>query len=301
MPGLNRMADAALTPLALEDYLAAAADLPSDLADEDQLDRHAHLLARLHANRSFLVDASIAALKEQCREQSEVNGYGGQVMLLHRAPGRFFVRANFWPSADDPMAQASGLDHYAYALPHDHNFDFLTVGYLGPGYRSDWYDYDYEAVSGFPGEAVELRPTESGQLSLGRMLHYRAHRDIHRQLPPESLSVSVNFVPEHPGMLWQDQYVFDLDASLVASIQTMVPAENLLKMAVHFGDGEGLDLAAEFARSHPSERMRWSAWRAMIGATSGQARTGLLEAALSQPSALVSGHARRYCAMQGIA
>ena len=42
------------------------------------------------------------------------------------------------------MFKASGISPFFYHVPHDHNFSFLTVGYLGPGYWSEYYEYDYE-------------------------------------------------------------------------------------------------------------------------------------------------------------
>jgi hypothetical protein len=292
MPGLNRIA--AGEPIDFEEFIARLEEGGAALDQEDALERQADLLGRLCGNRTFLVDAALAALKERCGTQSMTNGYGAQVMLLHRREGRFFVRANFWPSLDeDPVARRSGRSHYSYDVPHDHNFDFLTVGYLGPGYHSDWYDYDHEQVAGFSGERVALHLTERGQLSPGRLLHYRAHRDIHFQLPPESLSVSVNIVPEHPGLLWRDQYIFDLDRSEIAATQTAVPAEAMLKLAMHFGDGNGHDLVQEFADHHPSHRVRWTAWRAIAGAQGDAARQAhCYEQAARSGSSLVAGEAQ---------
>lgn len=292
MPGLNRDA-AGSAALDLAECIARLTETGCDLQSEDGVEHAAGLLAGLHANREFLVDAALAELKQGCVGQVADNAYGAQVLLLHRQEGAFFIRANFWPSMDEPVARASGAAHYAYHLAHDHNFDFLTVGYLGPGYRSDWYEYDHDQVVGISGEPVALRLTERGQLSPGRLLHYRAHRDIHSQLPPPSLSVSLNIVPERPGMLWRDQYVFDLDRSCVAGIQTMVPSEVMLKLAVHFGGGNGLDLAHHVAGHHPSERVRWSAWRALIGLPGTRAgQIALVERAAAAASPLVAGQAR---------
>ncbi len=292
MPGLNRDA-AGAEPIDLAECIARLTEHGCDLTSEDGVEHGAGLLARLHANRDFLVDAALAALKDGCADQAATNAYGGQVILLHRDEGRFFIRANFWPAMDDPVARASGAAHYSYDAAHDHNFDFLTVGYLGPGYKSDWFEYDHGAVAGYPDEPVDLCLTERGQLSPGRLLHYRAHRDIHAQHPPSSLSVSLNIVPESPGLLWRDQYMFDLDRRTIKGIQTAVPSEVLLRLAVHFGEGNGQDLAAAMAARHPSHRVRWSAWRALIGVpTTLDERLALAERAAAAPSALVAGHAR---------
>jgi hypothetical protein len=62
------------------------------------------------------------------------------------------LRANFWPAREDPVVRASGPAAFFYDLPHDHNFPFLTYGYLGPGYWSDYFEYDVDALAGVPGE-----------------------------------------------------------------------------------------------------------------------------------------------------
>lgn len=49
------------------------------------------------------------------------------------------------PSGGDPITAASAATNLAYGYPHDHNFSFLTSGYLGPGYVSDYYEYDYSS------------------------------------------------------------------------------------------------------------------------------------------------------------
>lgn len=292
MPGLNRDV-AGAQPIDLAECIARLDEAGCDLSQDDGIEQAADVLARLHANRDFLVDAALAALKDGCAEQAAANAYGGQVLLLHRREGHYFIRANFWPAMDDPIARASGPAHYSYHAAHDHNFDFLTVGYLGPGYRSDWYEYAHDAVAGYAGEPVDLHLTECGQLTEGRLLHYRAHRDIHAQHPPQSLSISLNIVPEHPGILWRDQYMFDLDQHTVAGIQTAVPSEALLRLAVHFGAGDGRDLAETMAAQHPSHRVRWSAWRALIGqSTAITEKLALAERAAASPSALVAGQAR---------
>ncbi len=292
MPGLNRDASGA-SAIALDECIARLDEYGCDLGTPDGIERVSGLLAGLYANRDFLVDAAMAALKDGCAGQAAANAYGGQVLLLHRVEGRYFIRANFWPAMDDPVARASGAAHYSYAVAHDHNFDFLTVGYLGPGYRSDWYDYDGDAVVGVTGEPVDLRLAERGSLGPGRLLHYRAHRDIHAQFPPDSLSVSINIVPEHPALVWRDQYQFDLGRQVIAGIQTATPAEAMLRLAAHFGSGNGQDLVADLASRHPSHRVRWRAWRALIGAAPDMAgRTALAQQAASAPSDLVAGEAR---------
>ncbi|MCG6119435.1 MAG: transposase, partial [Blastomonas sp.] len=107
-------------------------------------------------------------------------------MMMLGAPRRgWFMRANIWPSAQEAVMRESGEAAFVYGLAHDHNFDFLTVGYFGPGYRSDHYEVDPARIIGKAGDAVDLRFVGSSVLHLGRVMHYRARRDVHCQYPPE--------------------------------------------------------------------------------------------------------------------
>ena len=118
--------------------------------------------------------------------------------MLHSRSGKFLMRANCWPAAADSVVVNSGTDPFFYGRPHDPNFSFLTVGYVGPGYWSDYYEYDYERTVGFIGEKVDLRFVERSRLSEGKVMMYRRHRDVHSQLPPDSLSVSLNIMAVSP-------------------------------------------------------------------------------------------------------
>ena len=134
--------------ITLEELVDALDTTPFDPHDEDSFAALGPLLAGLGRNRVFLADLAIEELKLRCAQQSAANGYGPQVFLLRPPNGRYVIRANFWPAADDPVVQASGTAPFFYGLPHDHNFPFLTHGYLGPGYWSDYFEYDGPAVSG---------------------------------------------------------------------------------------------------------------------------------------------------------
>ena len=292
MPGVNGSA-IGCEPIALDECIARLDEGGINLRSDDGVAAASALIGRLWANRDFLLDFVLDELKSNGQRQLSSNRYGAQALMVHRSPGRYFIRANFWPAEGDAVVQASGRTHFAYDVPHDHNFDFITVGYLGPGYRSQWYEYDYAAVDGYEGEAVELSEGELGQLHHGRILHYRAHRDIHMQLPPESLSVSVNIIPERPDVVWRDQYLFDLNRRNIASVQSMAPSEMFLRLAVHFAGEDGIDVAQDFARHHPSGRMRWSAWRALIAASeTALERLHLLERAAADTNVIVSAHAK---------
>ncbi|HET6524743.1 transposase [Sphingopyxis sp.] len=233
-----------------------------DLADEASIAHCAALLAGLQRNRDFLADRVIAALKASYADQLEINRYSAQVFLLHRGARGFYLRANLWPAATDAVTAASGAAAFSYGVPHDHNFSFLTAGYFGPGYVSDYYDYDPEAVDGRLGEPLNLSFAGRSQLAEGKLMLYRAHRDIHSQLPPERLSISLNIMDEGDHVPWRDQYIVDLEAGTIAKRPTLTSGEMLLRCAVHLTEN-GKDIAEQFAKAHPVPRVRANAIAAM--------------------------------------
>jgi hypothetical protein len=265
MPRLIQPPDdgAVIDLAALVDWCESSA---FDPGCEDGLAEAAPMLRALSRNRAFLADFAIAELKTRCAGQRKVNPYSAQVLLLRPPTNRYVLRAAFWPAAQDHVVRASGPATFLYHVPHDHGFDFLTVGYLGPGYGSDYYDYDAAEVAGADGEQVALRFVERSYLTEGRMLLYRANRDIHAQLPPDALSVSLNILASAPDQGWRRQYRFDTAGNMIAQGMTVASAQMLLELAAGCGTGNALDLAHDFAARHPVDAMRLTAWRA-IGTT----------------------------------
>jgi hypothetical protein len=247
--------------IGLGDLVQALNDERFDPADEDSFAAAAPLLKRLANNRDFLAELAVAELKDRCGRQSLENRYSSQVIMLHRAADKYFIRANFWPSARDGVVKASGLSPFFYHVPHDHNFSFLTVGYLGPGYWSEYYEYDYETVVGLPGEKVDLRFVEKARLDQGKVMLYRAHRDVHNQLPADEMSVSINIMEASNRLPFLSQYRFDVEKCEVAGILTGTASEALLALAANHGDGEARDLVESFAAHHPCDRIQFAAIR----------------------------------------
>lgn len=280
-------------PIDLADLVDALDQERFDPADEESFAAMAPLLRRLACNRHFLGDMVIASLADRCRGQEADNHYSAQVILLHRAAEKYFLRANFWPAAGDAVTRQSGLAPFFYHVPHDHNFSFLTVGYLGPGYWSDYYEHDHGAVAGYPGEPAALRFVERSRLDEGKVMLYRAHRDVHSQLPADSLSVSLNIMQASRAQPFLDQYRFDTDAGTIAGILTRSPIESLLALAIPLGGDEGRDLAERFARRHSCDRIRFGAVTALANAAiSTDGRIAAFEDAARSPNRFVAAMAK---------
>ncbi|MFZ9395073.1 MAG: transposase [Erythrobacter sp.] len=243
-----------------EECADAIAETGFDPACEESLATCAKWLRRLGNNRSFLGDMLIEQLKDSGGGVD--SGYGPQAIVLSPLRGDMFLRANIWPSERDQCFHASGARSFVYGVPHDHNFSFLTCGYLGPGYRSDYFEYDYATVAGYPGEPAGLRFVERSALHEGKLLLYRAHLDVHSQLPPEALSVSLNAKHVDPAQHWFDQYGFDLHEDTVTGALSPNSTEVFLRVAVATGIEAAQDLAEQFGRCHPSDRLRLASFEA---------------------------------------
>ena len=275
-----------------------------DLSDDASLAECTALLAGLARNRSFLADRVIAALKHGCADQVAINRHSAQVFLLHRGTRGYYLRANLWPAATDAVTTASGAQAFAYALPHDHNFHFLTIGYFGPGYISDDYEVDPDAIDGRLGEPLALRPAGQSQLGENKMMLYRAHRDVHNQHPPPSLSVSLNIMDEGEHIPWRDQYIVDLGAgraaphapATIAQRPTLTSTELLLRAAVHLNEN-ARDIADHFAKAHPVPRVRAHALAALAAAEAGEGRAAVLERGLRDADARVRDDCARWLAI----
>ncbi len=292
MPRVIEMADTGV--FSLEECVDSIAARGFDPGDEDSLLGAARDLRRLGNDRRFLGDILIDELKRRDGPDVAMTTYGPQVVMLSRPAGEFFLRANIWPAPGEHVMRASGEAPFYFDVPHDHNFSFLTLGYFGPGYWSDYYEYDFEAVAGYRGETVNLRFVERSRLSEGRLMLYRAHRDVHVQHPADALSVSLNVMHMAPHQGWYDQYRFDVSDKRIAGILNTGSAEAMLRVAVGLGLEEALDLAEQFGRHHPSDRMRLAGWEALaMAAPDAAARDNLWARAEVSGNRMVVGEARR--------
>lgn len=283
----------------LGDLVEALETHRNDLNDEDCLAAYAPMLRKLANNRRFLGDLVIEELKRRCAGQVARNHYSAQVVLLHGGSKNFILRANFWPAESDSVVLNSGTDPFFYGHPHDHNFSFLTVGYLGPGYWSDYYEYDYARTVGVIGEKVGLRFVERSRLSEGKVMLYRRHRDVHSQLPADSLSVSINIMAISPATEFRDQYGFDLGRSRISAIVNRSTLEPLIALAGHIGGDNGRDFVEHVAERHPSDRIRFAALKAKANAAGGPDQRAAVydeAAAAASSTAFLRGMAEREAA-----
>ena len=142
-------------------------------------------------------------------------------------------------------------------------------------------------------EPAGLRFVERSQLSPGKVMHYRAHLDVHSQLPPEALSVSLNIMHAGGAQGLLDQYRFDTGRNVIAGVLGAGSAEVFMRIGVGLGHAGMLDLAEHFARRHPSDRMRLVALDARAGLLDAAGRDDLWRQAEASGSRLVAMEAAR--------
>jgi hypothetical protein len=217
--------------------------------DSDLIDC-AKYLKELANNKTFLLDLLFAELTDAAEFQS-ANLYGPQVLILHRAE-KYFVRANVWKPISE-MEKA--VPDFQYDVCHDHNFDILTVGYFGPGYRARTYTYDASTVVGALGEKVELIPGGIFTLDLGKVALYRAKKDVHIQLPPDELSISLNVIPRN-SKTDELQWQFDEETGRICRYLQSSGSETVVRFSGILGDETWLEPLERIAASHPSPQMR---------------------------------------------
>lgn len=230
-------------------------------SDDDALISAAPMLKALYNNRSFLVKRISEDVKNY-HHLADNKNYAPTTMVLHAHKSQpFFLRACMWLPEKQHRALKTNLD--TYFQPHDHNFNFLTVGYFGPGYESNYFEYDYEKVAGYPGEPVSMTFVEKTHLDSGKIIFYRALRDVHDQFPPESLSVSINILETSLRTRVADQYAFDMPASTVSRFVNRVGAEPLLLTMACCGTHEDREVIRTIAARHASPRIRFYALKSL--------------------------------------
>jgi hypothetical protein len=221
--------DGGAAPLSLRSFRDRIEEVDLSFDCEASLHAAAVLLHRLSRNRALLTEALQAELAQDGGLQAS-NFYGPNVILLHRDRD-YFLRANIWRPISALQEKVAG---FAYDICHDHNFPILTVGYSGPGYRCRTYEYDYDACAGIVGEQVDMRWTGIRSLPEGAVMYYRPKQDIHYQLPPDRLSVSLNLIPR-TAHIAQPQFQFDEERRCIKRFVQQSSQELLLRYAAVLG------------------------------------------------------------------
>jgi len=256
------------TSISLADFVDSLEELKIDTDNPEDFLRSADLLQQLSNNKSFLGDFLIDCLKNSFTNQLDLSKYTAQSVMLSELSieKNYYLRANFWPPVTHNITKASGQSALIYDYAHDHDFNFMTVGYSGSGYESDNYEYDHGSVEGYVGEKVNLIDTGRSTLRVGDVHCYRANLDIHNQIPPETLSTSINIMGYKPGLSYKHQYAFDLKKSEISEVMTHDRDSflSIFTIMLNLGIDESKQLILDIAAQHPSQNMQLAAIVALM-------------------------------------
>ncbi len=255
--------------MSIEEYLQYVLD-EVDVSDIDAIAASAPALQSLGNNRDLVADIFNQNLKNFLAG-GRTTQYSPQSFVIggkRTDKKMFFVRGNVWcPIAQQAAMRALEERVFSYHIAHDHNFHFMTVGYYGPGYETDIYEYDHAKVQGYVDEPVELRFLERTGLPRGKVMLYRPSVDVHLQLPPAELSISLNLMVLEPELQARDQYFFDVDAGRIAGLPysaAVFQRNTLIQLAGHIGNGHTVDLLHRLAASDSNRRTRVAALDSMV-------------------------------------
>lgn len=234
-----------------------------DLRDLDSIETAAPLLRGMANDRQLVVSRLNRQVVNLFRTETIASA-----QVIYLGEGRnFYLRANVWPSLADLSSGRVYQDQFAYSVAHDHNFNFMTAGYYGPGYITEMYQYDNSTVTGKIGEPVELRFVERLRFRTGMVMLYEASRDVHTQLPPEDMSITLNFMISTPDVRLRDQYFFDIEQGVLLDYPLEADSSrriSVIRMAADVGDADTAQLLSDLASTHPCRRTRLAACEGLV-------------------------------------
>lgn len=237
-----------------------------DINDIESVKEAAPLLKSLANNRQLVPGILQRDLKNYLSGK-KTSFYNPQSFIIGSG-NNFFLRGNMWfplPQQQGPLAEKMAAV-FSYRMAHDHNFLFATVGYHGPGYITEIYEYDASSTIGYIGEPIKLKFLERTQLPVGKVMIYRPHQDAHLQIPPESLTISLNLMIANPKHTQRDQYFFDLERSCIANsapASTIYLRAHVVEMAGLMADHNTVDVLTELSLSSKCNRIKLAALRGL--------------------------------------
>jgi hypothetical protein len=248
--------------VSLQEYIEYIRD-HVDPKDEASLLASAPMLKALGNNRTFMCEYLNTQLREW-RSFQRGNAWTSQTFVFGRV-GPLVVRANIWQPRPTGSRKAES-ELFFYELGHDHNFGFLTVGYLGSGYWTTVFECDVDRFLGVPGEPAPITFVERTTLPEGKVMYWRPYKDIHSQEEPEEFSISLNLLWNPPGSQLRDQYYFDLNERRVSGV---TPGSKnagrvlMCSLARYLGDDNTASALEDIVAHHPAERVRLTAYQSL--------------------------------------
>lgn len=162
-------------------------------------------------------------LKQGVAARQLINMIGAQCYLFHLGDN-YLARMNFWPARSyrDSVISERVRRYFSINLLHNHSFDFFTVGVLGSGYYSKFYEVELADLEGRSvGDTICLRPNCELTLSQGRAIFVTKSTEFHSQYEPDIFSISLNFIPKKLDSVGSSdlaQFIVNPDSNVIERI-----------------------------------------------------------------------------------
>lgn len=275
-------------PLGPDEALALARDRIVPCSFES-LEENASILAGLASDRTFLSNVlNIDLRRAMSGEKTHI--YTHQCLILAQNDD-FALRANFWvPPTKYVERSEIEKELYSYEFAHDHNFDFITIGYVGTGYITDLFQYDRSSVQGLVGESVGLDFLGTERLEPGRVMGFKGGKDVHIQYYPSEFSISLNLLLRDKAQQELPQYHFDVSEKKISGyVETALTSRfSVLRFAKYAGDAETTELLGDLIRTLEQPLLRAGAYDALLERSDESTRERLLFDIERDPDPLLS-------------
>ncbi|WP_062267950.1 HEAT repeat domain-containing protein [Endozoicomonas arenosclerae] len=240
--------------ISLDDFYEICESTP--IKSGEDLEPLCPYLHRLSNNRAFLAEYLCDYLKSFATLEAPHSLL--PTTFIPRFGKDYVFRIVVWPDNFNTIEKGQ------YNYLHNHDINFITCGYAGPGYKTDIYEFDFESCSGVLGEKADFRFVESTFLTQGKVMQFTAGTDIHLQYPPEATSVSINVVQRERQMAVAE-CSFDSKTYRVNGHAVSIFAKDMMLHAIaNFGDENCRDVLMQIATRHPFMRVRAAAWHALM-------------------------------------
>ena len=143
---------------------------------------------------------------------------GAQSFFIYSCAA-FTARLNLWFPKDARISadhEDAVRQHFSYENCHNHNFDFFTVGLLGPGYRTEFFSTSQDLKDLREGDRIEAEKRWGLTLAKSDALFVPKDSHFHTQYEPESFSMTLNLMPNQK--LTSNQYVLQADRSRIQRV-----------------------------------------------------------------------------------
>ncbi|MDI1296586.1 MAG: hypothetical protein PSY12_12000 [bacterium] len=144
---------------------------------------------------------------------------GAQSFILMQC-NEFMLRINLWfPETKLPSSVLERYDDYfSVGVCHNHNFDFFTLGILGRGYTSKFFETADVLGEKWRGDEIDFSRSWEVSLAQGVSIFVKRDSQFHVQFAPEDFSISLNLIPRQKILDDDRQFIMCRDMRTIDKV-----------------------------------------------------------------------------------